>query len=422
MGITRLVATPDAAAAAAASRSGGIGVALYHSGTAQLAGLGASLPLAAQKTLPQPPSQIAWDFLTIALAVFAADRFVLRAQAEDAWTRVLDLDIALAEPSRWQPQATRLAAAFRFLTGDIWSVTFRSGGQSRPTFQGRLTDRDCVCLFSGGLDSLLGAMTLRAEGRRPLLVSQGSPKEITPQKTLSREIGLREHRFDGRVNERWRPPYEPSTRSRSILFFAYGAIAASALGTNEVIVPENALIAINPPFTRRRTGSLSTRTTHPHFLTELSAIWADVGLNLSLRNPFATATKGEMLASVTHPNLAQLAATSYSCGKGKRINAQCGRCVPCLIRRAAFHSAGVTDGTRYKWDILTHSASADDVLATRTAAARYDQSRDPFDLERWAAMAGPLPRDQAVRDPVVAAVGRGVEELKQFLATVRWPR
>lgn len=421
MGVTSLIATPDAAAAAAAYDRGDIGVALYHVGTPECAGLGATLSMAVQRLLPQTPTRAAWDFLSIALAVFAADRFVLRADAEDSWTRVIHLDIALSDPSPWHPLVEKMAAAFRFLTGDIWSVRLRSGGQAPPGMQGRFTDRDCVCLFSGGLDSLLGTIALQQQGRAPLLVSQGSPKEISPQKYLAHALGFADHRFEGRVSERWRPPYEPSTRARSILFFAYGLVAASSLGVNEVIVPENALIAINPPFTRRRTGSLSTRTTHPHFLTELSSIWTAAGINVRLRNPFDATTKGEMLAAAGLPNLQQLASASYSCGKGKRLNKQCGRCVPCLIRRAAFNQAGLQDDTKYRWSDLSLASKADDVLATRAAVARHDVIGDDQGLERWAAMSGPLPRDKAVRDAIVAAMGRGVEELKQFLATVPWP-
>lgn len=421
MGITRLVATPDVASAVSANRSGAIGVALFHAGTPELAGLGANLPGAVQRTLPFAPSREAWDFLSIALTVFAADRFVLRAEADDSWTRVIHIDVAVTDADRWQPHAPRLAAALRFLTGDIWSVAFRGGGQAAPIVEGRFSDRDCVCLFSGGMDSLLGAISLQEQGRRPLLVSQGSPKEITPQKFLAKAIGLEDHRFEGRVSERWRPPYEASTRARSILFFAYGLLAASAINVNEVIVPENALIAINPPFTRRRTGSLSTRTTHPHFLAELSGIFADVGLGITLRNPFAAATKGEMLRAAQLLNIPQLAAASYSCGKGKRINVQCGRCVPCLIRRAAFHGAGIADRTPYKWTNLRQTAASDDVFATRTAVARFNRIGNVHELEQWVAMSGPLPRDKAARDEVVAAVGRGLEELKEFLATVRWP-
>src|SRR5690606_5437961 len=128
--------------------------------------------------------------------------------ADDSWTRVIYLDVALHEPGPWAGQTDRLAAALRFLTGDIWSVRFRGGGQAGPVKQGSFTDRDCVCLFSGGMDSLLGAISLIDAGRRPLLVSQGSPKEITPQKYLAQALGLDAHRFEGRVNERWRAPYE----------------------------------------------------------------------------------------------------------------------------------------------------------------------------------------------------------------------
>lgn len=413
----RLIATPDPSSAVAANKQDSIGVALYHAGTSQLPGLGANLPGAALKQLPSAPSQGAWDFLSIALAVFAADRFVLRSNADDSWTRVIHLDVALHEPEPWTGQTDRLAAALRFLTGDIWSIRVRGGGQAGPVKQGSFTDRDCVCLFSGGMDSLLGAIALVDDERRPFLVSQGSPKEITPQKYLAQALGLDAHRFEGRVNERWRAPYEPSTRARSILFFAYGVVAASALNLNEVTVPENALIAINPPFTRRRTGSLSTRTTHPHFLSELSDILAAVGIGVAIRNPFAAKTKGEMILAADRGNLPQLLAASYSCGKGKRLNRQCGRCIPCLIRRASFAKAGVDDATHYYWSNLAQAAGSDDVLAARTAVARLECFASSRDLEKWAAMSGPLPKDAAEREAVVAAVGRGVRELKQLFLT-----
>lgn len=418
--MTRVIATPDPAIAAAKNDVGSVGVALYHPGASSLAGLGANLPGAALKQLPSAPSNTAWDFLNIALAVFAADRFVPRRDAEDAWTRVIHLDVALHHPEPWMQQVPRLAAALRFLTGDIWTVRLRPGGKAAPAKQGSFHDRDCVCLFSGGMDSLLGAISLLNEGRQPLLVSQGSPKEISPQKYLAQQIGMDAHRFEGRVSERWRTPYEPSTRARSILFFAYGVVCASALRVGEVIVPENALIAINPPFTRRRTGSLSTRTTHPHFLSELSAILSGAGLDIAIRNPFAAKTKGEMLAEAHFPNLQSLVSNSYSCGKGKRINAQCGRCVPCLIRRASFASAGVEDLTNYKWSNLSLIPTADDVLATRTAVARHDRMKSIRDVERWTAMAGPLPADIQLRREIVEAVGRGVDELKQLLSNFQW--
>jgi 7-cyano-7-deazaguanine synthase in queuosine biosynthesis len=361
------------------------------------------------------------------MAAFAADRFVLRGDAEDGWTRVIALEVAVSEPERWTPQLRTLEAAFRFLTGDIWHLTARGGGATPPTVPTRPSDRDAICLFSGGLDSLLGALKLLADGRRPFLVSQGSPKELGPQLELALAIGLEEHRFEGRIAERWRAPYEGSTRGRSLIFFAYGVVAASAHDLDEVIIPENGLIAINPPFTPRRMGSLSTRTTHPHFLAQLESALAGAGLNIRLTNIFEGHTKGEMMAACSHQALADLAARSYSCGKGKRLNAQCGRCVPCLIRRAAFRKAGINDGTPYGSrrpngavrSALAYSSKNDDVMAARHAAARARAATEA-ELRRWATKSGPLPSDPDRREKITGAVARGLVEVSDFLDGVAW--
>ena len=215
------------------------------------------------------------------------------------------------------------------------------------------------------------------------------------------------------MTERAAPPYEPSSRARSLLFFAYGALAAAGLG-GELFVPENGLISINPPLTRRRIGSLSTRTTHPHFVSSLQAVFNDVGLGVTLINPYSHITKGEMLAQ--SDLTAQIASASYSCGKGKRLNKHCGRCVPCLIRRAAFFKARIEDSTDYAADNLARHATNDDVYAARLATAALAH-RDM----RWAAEAGPLPTDMEKRTGHMDVVRRGLEELHDYLDTVAWP-
>lgn len=427
--VTRVLATPDVARVARARAGGALGIALFQPGQPTLAGVGAQL-LDAVRTLPAPPSVAAWDFLALALAVTATDRFVDRADAADGWTRVLALEIALHDPTPWIAEAGTLAAVLRFLTGDIWHLRFSAGGAAVPTMPARGaargTDRDCVSLFSGGLDSLIGAVDLVAAGRRPLLVSQASPKEGPVQATLAADLGLAAHRFDGRARERYRPPYEASSRARSLLFIAYGVLAAMSLAAAGaapafVCVPENGLIAINPPLTRRRIGSLSTRTTHPFFLESLGRVLTRVGLAVPLDNPYRWQTKGEMLARCRDASrdvvlLERLAARSYSCGKGKRLNQHCGRCVPCLIRRAAFQHAEVPDATRYWAADLATSGHNDDVYAARTAGAAAARR----DLAQWAAEAGPLPDDPAARSQYVDVVRRGLAELGTFLETIAW--
>ena len=266
---------------------------------------------------------------------------------------------------------------------------------------------------------MIGAMDLHSNGRRPLLVSQASPKEGPVQADLAKRIGFDQHRFEGRASERWRPPYEPSSRARSVLFIGYGTVVASTLMNGqapaELIIPENGLISINPPLTRRHIGSLGTRTTHPHFIASLQRVLDAVGLGVFLVDPYGGKTKGEMLRDCRDRTIVQLAATSYSCGKGKRLNQHCGRCVSCLIRRASFHAAAVVDQTSYWAHDLSKHAGSEDVTAT--AAASFAQR----DVGRWAAEAGPLPHAQADRSVYQEVVRRGLEELGRLFGTIRWP-
>ena len=60
-------------------------------------------------------------------------------------------------------------------------------------------------------------------------------------------------------------------RGRSFNFLAMAMLGLSVVqringnDINKIFIPENGYISLNPPLTRRRIGSLSTRTTHPNF-------------------------------------------------------------------------------------------------------------------------------------------------------------
>ena len=75
-----------------------------------------------------------------------------------------------------------------------------------------------------------------------------------------------------------KPETPSSQRARSLIFIAYGVLAATTLkqyhagGSVTLYVCENGFISINPPLTEMRLGSLSTRTTHPVFFAPPAAI------------------------------------------------------------------------------------------------------------------------------------------------------
>ena len=381
--------------------------------------------------LRAPLHPIAFDFLSISLAVIASDTFVSRDDAADGWAREINLTVALNDPDTWVPVLPKLVRALNFLSGDAWSVNVEGGGDEPPAFNHRVRRSidpkgcDSACLFSGGLDSAIGALDLRANGRNPILVSHAYRGDAAKQREILPQLGRSAVRFGAQASPiGWLDHgNDLQMRTRSFNFLAMGVLMAAALlrpgvSRTTLFVPENALIALNPPLTRRRIGALSTRTTHPYFLHLIEEILGEVGLPIDLTNPFVHKTKGEMmLECLDQVRLAKIANATVSCGKWKRTGVQCGRCVPCLIRRAAFHRAGFVDKTPYQakgFDLhqyFEHEDDPDDLMAMLLAARRLDT----MDIDRWIAKTGPMPLVAPDRAERVNAARRGMVEVRDFL-------
>src|SRR5690606_1917148 len=141
----------------------------------------------------------------------------------------------------------------------------------------------------------------------------------------------------------------------------------------QVFIPENGFICINPPLVPGRVASLSTRTTHPLFIAELQELLEGLGIAVRLELPYRFKTKGEMLRECADQALLEsVASDSTSCGRFRTYNrTHCGRCVPCLIRRAAFLAWGPgRDTTRYAYPSVVgsdKSSGPDDPMAAALA-------------------------------------------------------
>lgn len=315
------------------------------------------------------PSTVVWDFATFALTVASIDKLISRKTSPDGWTRELDVEIHLCSPDKWYSQIEQLQNLLRFLTGDFWTISFCGGGSIPPSPNPIMREADCISLLSGGMDSLIGAIDLTRNGKLPLFVSQIVRGSKTTQKKYASSLASNDRLYQWSYTTRLNGHGEDSTRGRSMIFYAFAAIASASINNVEPIdlyVPENGFISLNIALSPGRLGSLSTKTTHPIYMSGLQNLWDHLGVPLNLKFPYRFKTKGEMMKECLDQNLLKnLIKDSISCAKYGRKHIHCGVCVPCLVRRAAFMKVGWDDCTEYGKDIKV--ATVDNISVTSTS-------------------------------------------------------
>ncbi|WP_081759256.1 Qat anti-phage system QueC-like protein QatC [Thioalkalivibrio sp. HK1] len=368
------------------------------------------------------PSLRAWDLLSIALSIICADTAERRNKTPDGWTRQVALEIAVGDPDFWNNNKSLLERQLKFLTTDRWQLKFIDLGLlPEPPKRPEYPDRDCVSLLSGGLDSFVGAIDLFSKGKKPYFVSQVSRGDKCLQRKLASMFGEEPNHLQLNHNVKNPGKNETSQRSRSIIFLAYGVLAATALKKYkegecvDLYVSENGLISINPPLTLARIGSLSTRTTHPIFLNLFQNLLDAAELKINIFNPYKLKTKGEMLRKCKNQDtLERYASETTSCGRFIRRQKHCGRCLPCLIRRAAFHKWKKEDTTDYIYSDLSKNhpdfSRFDDVRCAAMAVASVKS--EGIDSLATTNLNAFLMGDLA---PYREMLDRGIRELGEFL-------
>ncbi|MDH6268215.1 7-cyano-7-deazaguanine synthase in queuosine biosynthesis [Rhizobium sp. SG_E_25_P2] len=408
-------------------------------------GIGSALD--SLRVLGLTPKELAIDLVILSALVNAADTRVSRAvNSQNGWTREIDLAVPVSNTSLWDDQAALLERLLQFLTGDLWRVFFRSRPTgfdviAQPPTNLALATFNNVSLFSGGLDSLVGAIDQLTAGAKPLLVSHYWDSETS--KAQSALLYLLEKHYPRQEIKSVRVrlgfdkhhvntcEIEDTQRGRSFLFFALAVLAASALGSkSKVLVPENGLIGLNVPLDPLRLGSLSTRTTHPFYMARINELLSRLGLSVELINPYRHMTKGEMLAGCKDLTFLQkIVGQSMSCSspakaRYKRLSPRhCGTCVPCLIRRASIEfGLGTSDPTLYTVPSLTARK-----LDTRAAEGEHVRS---FQLMMAKVATNPVAAKLLVHVPgslsdapqeipqFVGVFERGMAEVAQLLRSV----
>ena len=304
------------------------------------------------------------DLLEIAAYVYAADGMISRGGLSDAgvggaWRRKLRFVIGVRDPSFWSDRAvsSQLSALLGLLSDDDCEFSFK--GPPPPlstTHQTRLADwpvleADAVVLFSGGLDSLAGTLSLLEAGKKVLLVShQSSPTTGAAQRLLVSRLTqtykkTRLAHLQLPFTLKTGATKEDTHRMRSFLFAALAAIAAKSNGLDCAYFCENGVVSFNLPIAAAVVGTRATRTTHPAVLAQFSALLARViGSDFRFHNPLIWKTKREVVADIEAVRMAQLIAVTRSCAKvraASKHNPHCGTCTQCLDRRFAIIAAGL---------------------------------------------------------------------------------
>ena len=381
----------------------------------------------------------------------AADTRLSRStESQDGWTREIRLVVPVSDVSRWVAAEPNLRRMLNFLTGDKWTILFRPRPQRFfniiPDAPPQLIPPafDDIALFSGGLDSLIGAIDALEAGRTPLLVSHAGEGAVS--KAQGDVFDALKVQYNGSAFDRLRlwmdfpknlvhgSSTEDTTRGRSFLFFAAGVFAGTGLRRQFTLkVPENGLIAVNVPLDPLRLGALSTRTTHPFYIARWNDVLTSLGISGRIENPYWDKTKGEMVRECGNRTLLRsIAADSLSCasptkGRWQGLPTQhCGFCLPCLIRRAAL-AVGLRphrDPTTYTLEELTarnlDSKKAEGIQIRSFQIAVERLRARPALAPLLIQKPGPLVDETPARRAALADVyRRGLEEVGQLLTGVR---
>lgn len=322
--------------------------------------------------MPRWYSLEAIDLLYISLAVFAADRLILRYDSPDGWGRKLELHIPVLKLDKWKANTDLLENMISFLSGDSWKFYFRERELTKKEkkhkekhvkSKKRSKEYEKICMLSGGLDSFIGAIDILESSKDNILfISHYGGGKGTKEyqdvlvKVLIYKYDLEKrdfHQYYAKVAK----GIEDTTRTRSFMFFSHAIAMASSLGKDiELLIPENGLISLNIPITYSRLGTSSTRTTHPYYFKLFQELLNNLEIPVVLKNPYQFYTKGEMMINCKNQKLLQdNLSNTMSCSHpdngrmlGEKQTRHCGYCWPCVIRQAAIKKANIYDESLYR--------------------------------------------------------------------------
>ena len=323
------------------------------------------------------------DLLEVAAYVYAADQAVPKGGKRsfdygESWDRALHFRIAVRCPEVWSKQEVveTLASLLWFMSNDKCTFEFMKTQRAPPlphyiefskeaSVAGGIEE---VLLFSGGLDSLAGAVKEAiTDGRRIALVSH-RPAAVPDSRQkalvamLAEKVGEGPRPFHIPV---WVNKDEPlsrdfNQRTRSFLYASLAVTTATMFGLPRFRFYENGPYSLNLPILPQESRARASRTTHPRVLKGFEKLFSQLlGKPFSVENPFRWSTRADILRDLKAAGRADLIRHTVSCGhtrQGTGTQPHCGVCSQCIDRRFAVLAANCAQHDiedRYKVRIFT---------------------------------------------------------------------
>ena len=237
------------------------------------------------------------DLIEIACYVFAADRHILRGTTDaveyHSWAREFRFSVKVRDHQFWNSTDVKrkLSEVLQFMTGDLsYSFDFQSGHNTaqvdlfdREEFRVDSSTQTEIALFSGGLDSLAGAINLLDSGTdKVCLVSHrsGQPDTIKTQEKLYEALErqyperIRYYKFNSGLKEKH--SREETQRTRSFLFCSIAFALAAAYKQDHFYVFENGVTSMNFPRREDLKNARASRTTHPKTIRLLEDFLSEI--------------------------------------------------------------------------------------------------------------------------------------------------
>lgn len=388
----------------------------------------------ASRLIPRMPDRTR-DLIEIAAFIYAADRLVKRGRTDQVefenWARELTFCVPVRDLVYWQQAevATNLANALTFVSGDkSYRFYFEQRAGSDPltslfhntettSVSSELSSAYPVALFSGGLDSLAGVVSLLETTDKKVVITshRSNPSTIKVQKRVYDALNKA---YPGRLlyhplecNLTGLRASEETQRTRFFLYTTVGFALAQAYGQDELNIFENGITSINLSKRQDLINGRASRTTHPKTLGLLQKVFSGViNRTFTIRHPFIHLTKTEVVSVLKQFNRPELITATVTCTKtflkfnNHSSASHCGYCSQCVDRRFAMYAAKLEQHDAvYDFDLATESFPKPDAKthvvdyirhAYSFATTHFDEFYNDY-LEPLSDLTEYLPIDQA---------------------------